>query len=204
MKEILFDFIKKYAPVSDEQAGVLADYALSTWQPLPTEVKYMHITGGPGTGKTITGKVMAAVCKNPLWMEGFESQSDRLSVLDSLYPTTCIIEKDELMMGELEYILKNGYEKSTSVMQIKVKGGEWVLVSYRIYGHKIILGGMTFANPAIESRCIRVHLIPRDFVPTISIYNNLFRDDSAQMKVILEAALQGDEFWGEENNPCRK
>jgi len=196
MKNKLIQFIKQYAPVEDEQAGILADYALATWQPLPREVKYLHITGGPRTGKTTIGRVMAAVCKTPLLLTGFESQSALFDVLNSLYPATCIIEEDELMMGELEFILKNGYEEGKLVMQIKVKDGEWVPVTYKIFGHKIILGGITFANPAIESRCIRISLISRDYFPNIfthPAWQVWFRDSENKIRAALRTQFGGVE-----------
>lgn len=190
MKEILVDFIRKYAPVSDEQAGVLADYALATWQPLPREIKYLHITGDHGTGKTILGRVMTAVCKNPLVAQGL-SYSAMLDQLDSVHPTTLIIQEGDVHNLELRELLEFSFSENHSIIQMcQREDGSVFPRFYKVHGYKIIISRLPFSQPAIASRCIRVELRASQEKSIIDFTD--FGNESAQIGVILEAVYGGE------------
>lgn len=193
MKEILVDFIKKYAPVSDEQAGALADYALSTWQPLPRQVKYLHITGKSGAGKTTLGRVMRAICKNSFSLCGFSSHIGRLYALDMMSPCTLIIEEGDIDDGELQVILQQGYEDTSRIAamhQVSDSSAELEPAICNVFGHKVIISRNPFQHPAIQSKCIEIELGGnRRDVLDFSDFGN----DVAQIQVILRAVYGGAE-----------
>lgn len=189
MKSILVEFIQKYASVSDEQAGVLADYALATWQPLPDEVKYLHIAFKPAKGNTILGRVMAAICKNPMIANQLSTHLCLLSELDSQYPATLIIEENYPRSEDMVMLLKSGWGRYMSIIRM-VTGpeGNACPKNYITHGYKIILGGLHLVGHSVFSRCIRVELDQvRDVIPVIVLDDVQFSKDAAQIGVILDA-----------------
>lgn len=202
MKDILIEFIKRYAPVDDEQAGILADYALATWHPLPDEVMYLHITGDRGTGKTILGRVMAAICKNPMIDNGF-SPVGLLTALDMRYPATLIIDDANVKSNDLRTLLECGWGKYISITRmIETEKGAFYPEVYKTHGYKIILSHQPFNNPSIERRCIRVNLNSRkhDFISQIVFDEKQFASDASAMAVMLSAMYELDDDGNEQKH----
>jgi hypothetical protein len=174
MKAKVMKFIKKYAPVDDEQAGVLADYALATWQPLPDQVKYLHISGGPEFGKTIVGLVMEAICQYPLVADGQCTYSSLLSELDSHSPVTLIVNEGAIPQSDLFNLLAFGWHKLYGICRMVKTETGLGLKSHNAFGYKVILDDLPFSDPGLVSKCIRVDLVQRDFIAS----NGGFHDDA--------------------------
>ena len=199
MKAEVMKFIKKYAPVDNEQASVLADYALATWQPLPDRVKYLHITGERGSGKTIVRQVMEAICQYPLVADGQCSYSFLLNQLDSLSPVTLIVEEGAIQPSELFNLLAFGWHKLYGICQMVRTETGLGLKSYNAFGYKVILDDLPFSDPGLVSKCIQVSLVQRDSIVSngsladdaIAI-NNALRNNSPEYTTQFDLTIMDD------------
>lgn len=183
MKSKLIKFIKKYSLVTDEQANILADYALATWQPVPSEVRYLHITSDSKSGNSIVGRVMENICQYPLVADGQCTYLSLRNELNTLSPVTLIVKEGALPRIELRQLLEFGWHKNYSIIEM-VEAGEGVVPTvYKVHGYKIILGELPFFDPGILTRCIPVAL--ENNTKTLSCPLTHFSDDAIEINHLL-------------------
>ena len=168
MKSSLVLFIKKYTPVDDRQAEILADYAMMTWLPLPREVRYLHITADPGLNTNVV-MVMEAVCQGGFVADGELTYQSILRILDALPGVTPIISEGAIAEQDLLSLLENGHQPSCGLAQMQGQQPNLQPIMFNAFGYKVIIGNFNLPN-SIKAHCIQVHLSastdlpkPRDF-----------------------------------------
>lgn len=172
-RDELKEFIDTYVEVTDEQAYVMADYAISTWLPLPDNVPYLHFVGEKSSGKTQALKVMSAICKRPLFFTGNSTPAALIRLLDNA--RTLIMddaspldfqEHDEFY-GRIRSIVRVGSMRQTSTI---ISMNEANPQGYSVFGYKIFASHKVFQDPSLASRCLTIKMkkAPESFLPVLS------------------------------------
>ena len=162
------EFIHKYLQVSEKDEATIVEYALKTWQPLEDRLKYLHFIGGVASGKTRSGHVMEAICKNAFRISGVATKMALLVKMDMDHPVLIIDEANllfsddnEEMMNIFSKILKYGASKSQQIIKIMEAPDEKLYsIPFNVFGHKVLISRERFHDNAIESRCILIKLKP--------------------------------------------
>jgi hypothetical protein len=188
IKEQVQNFIHKYLAVSPEAEAVIADYALRTWQPLPSQVKYLRFLGNYATGKTRAGAVMASICENAVKVTGY-SPSALIVTMDEkgIVPIFDDINFDD----EIKTILMTGSMKNQKIVKMMEHEGKYVPVSFDVFGYKVILSRKPFRDVALEARCITVNMTGTDRNDIPRVLDGDFEKDSAEIQQALSAFYIG-------------
>lgn len=150
-------FIHKYLDVSEEAEGIILDYARKTWEPLPNEVKYLHFIGGEGSGKSRACAVMAAICRSPIKANDFLTSTGLFAVMSQNYPCTLIVDEAEIFHAK--HALSSGFDIGHRVMQSTEVEEKVVVVSFNLFGYKVIASQKRFTDNAIQARCIPIEMV---------------------------------------------
>jgi len=188
IKEQVQNFIHKYLDVDPEAEAAITDYALQTWQPLPSQVKYLRFLGDYGTGKTRAGAIMAAICKNAVKVAGY-SPSALIVTMDEkgIVPIFDDVDFD----AEIKTILMTGSMKNKKIIKMMEHEGKYVPVSFDVFGYKVILSRKTFRDGALEARCITVKMVSASRSDIPHVLNGDFEKDSAEIQQALSAFYAG-------------
>lgn len=194
-------FVHKYLDVSREQEKTIVDYALATWLPLPPILKYLHIIGENGTGKTRVGVVMESICFNPITAQGKATPRTVIRLMDKNNPCTLIMDEADLLCqpeedenGEsvrstFETLLGVGAMKATARIgwMEQEQPNTYQPKFYNVHGYKVIMSRKPFSDMAIASRCIVVRLKPKKLRLEIpQVLDDEFWQDSEKIKTMLQ------------------
>lgn len=195
------DFVHKYLDVSREQEKTIVDYALATWLPLPPILKYLHIIGGNGTGKTRAGVVMESICLNVITAQGKASPQTVLRLMDKNHPCTLIMDEADLLCqaeedengdsvrSTFEAMLSVGAMKQTAmILRMEQEQPEtYKPKAYNVHGYKVIISRKPFSDMAIASRCIVIRLKAKKLRLEIPpVLDDDFWKDSERIKTMLQ------------------
>lgn len=200
VKSLVRDFVHKYLDVSDDVEDIMAEYALRTWRKPSDQVKYLHIVGDVGMGKTRAGKVMQAICRKALFTTQFSTASTALEMLDSehsKHPLTLIFDDVNLnKQREFETILRSGSMSNLRVGKIVRTNEGLVPKFYNVFGYKIILTNLgdrskILRDPTFLSKCITVHMskLAQVDVPRILDESDFAKDSSTVGRALYALAL---------------
>lgn len=195
IKEQVQNFIHKYLDVHAEAESVIADYALKTWQPRPSAVKYLQFIGDFATGKTRAGAVMAAICHNSLKASGLTTPASLIYMMDNECPCTLILDEADFMSdekNEIAPILQTGNCDGNRIFKmVEKEKGQFSPQGFDVFGYKVIISRRKFRDPSIQSKCITVKLTgtTRNEIPRF--LGGQFEKDSAEIQQVLNAFYAG-------------
>lgn len=163
-------FVHKYLEVDPTSEELIVDYALKTWEPLPSEVKYLQFTGEAYSGKTRACKVMEAICRHPVKINGGSYLRHLFEAVDKAFPCVLIIDAvDSRRQNKPVKILEAGNSNNKRIMSSATNEDGFSIKSFNVFGYKAITSRRKFSNPAIQSRCIEIKMrgVTRDDIPLI-------------------------------------
>jgi len=152
-------FIGDYVATSEEYKAIAVHYVFLTWvHDRHSELPYLRVIGGWGTGKSRFLKTIGSLCYRPIFCMGVSSPASLFRLLDSFRGTLVLDESDFENSDESHRIVKmlnTGYQKGFPLTRTeKRKDGTFEVISYDVYGPKIIATRREFKDQALESRCL--------------------------------------------------
>jgi len=150
-------FIHKWLDVSPEFEELSAYYVLLSWfyDPLYT-VPYLRALGDTGTGKSRFLDVVGKLCYKPIKISGAVTPSPIYRLLKKWKGTLVIDEADFYKSDESHEIVKIlncGFERGTPVVRSN-KDNPNDIETFYVFGPKVIATRRTYADKALEARCI--------------------------------------------------
>lgn len=160
-------FIHKYVQLTPFGEMIATKYVLLSWVYDRFEtIPYLRFLGDYGSGKSRAERVIGSVCYKPIFAGGSTTPSPIFRIIQ-LYRGTLIIDEADFrqsdMAAEITKILNCGYSKGTPVLRSEGdKNGKFEPRAYNVYSPKILATRKTFADVALESRCITERVRPKD------------------------------------------
>jgi len=161
-------FIHEYVQISEEFERIAAYYVLFTWAyDLFHEVPYLRAIGDFGTGKSRLLCVVGSICYKPLSLNGATSVSAIFRLINDIQGTLVLDEADfrhSDTTQEIVKILNAGFQKNVPVFRSEAIGKNnktFQPTPFVIFGPKILATRETFADEALESRCLTYVMFPR-------------------------------------------
>ena len=165
LEEEIQTFIHQYVQLTAFGEMIAAKYVLLSWVYDRFEtIPYLRFLGDYGSGKSRAEKVIGSICYKPIFAGGSTTPSPIFRVIQ-LYRGTLIIDEADFpksnMAAEITKILNCGYSKGTPVLRTE---GDKIREprAYNVYSPKILATRKTFADVALESRCITERMRPKD------------------------------------------
>ncbi len=197
VKCLVKDFIHQYLDARDAVDDVLAEYAIQTWLPPGESVKYLHIKGRPGTGKTRAGLVMEAICWKSTWLKGCESPFGYMKAMQTSqidHPSTLIFDdidfSNDFNYAPTLYAGSTRHERLIRMQENSDDSG-FAPVVFNVFGPKIILWDGEFLSPSLRTKCIVVRLcgLSRMDIPQVLIDSDFRARRQAIRMVLYEFAF---------------
>lgn len=196
--KIVKEYIQKYTSFDEQDARVAASYAMTTWMfHRFSEVRYLQIRGGIGTGNTVALNATGKVCFNPIFSYGFSSPGHVMSLVANANSlnggTLCVDDTFEIVKKNDEFtdfglLLDCGKAKNQSFIA-KMVDGE--LEIFNTYGPKIFVFNNSLKDtPSIAAYCIMVRAQRRNFIYIDDLYKNMEADAEKVRGAIVEWAEQ--------------
>ena len=158
-------FIKKWVDLNERDEKLLAFYVLFTYiYDAFMEVPYLHILADLGSGKTRLGvKVLGSICFRSFSTIGVSSIPALFRLMSTVCGTLILDEADikkSEKTDEITQMLNSGYIKDLPVIRCEPTGKDkkFNLVSFQVFGPKILLSRESMKDDALESRCLPIHL----------------------------------------------
>lgn len=150
--------IHRYADAPALWEELIAHYVLMTWvYDRFTAVPYLRFQGEPQTGKTRLLLIAAHLSYKAILAGGATTASPMFRLLDIYHGTFVIDEADYRnsdLWSEIIKILNNGYMRGLFVLRSEQTGNSYEPIAFDVYGPKILSTRKTFADHALETRCI--------------------------------------------------
>jgi len=152
-------FISRYMELPSIMESIAVHYVLLTWvYDQFNELPYLRIRGDFGTGKTRFLSVVGALCYKPIAASGASTVAPLFHILNQIGGTLVLDEADFRFSSEksdITKILNNGNAKGFPVLRCELKDKkEFKPKAYTVFGPKIIASRGSYADDALESRCI--------------------------------------------------
>lgn len=164
------EHIHRYLDVSPEYEQFMAWYILMTWvyDNLNT-IPYLRALGDSGTGKSRLLKV-CKLCYRPSFVAGSVTPAPIYRLIDKWHGTILLDEADFSNSNEKNEVIKIlncGFEKDNSVMRCNTTNPD-ILEFFPTFCPKVLATRKTFADTALESRCLteRMKQTNRKDIPT--------------------------------------
>lgn len=174
------NFIHKYLDISDEFEAVCAYYVMisTLYEKMPV-VPYLRVIGDYGSGKTRFLHVIGSISRNPIFASGATTTSPMFRLISEFGGTFLMDEADfsSEMKSDMTKILNQGNMPRFPVIRAHPHRPRDV-ISYNVFGPKIVATRGYFDDDALESRMI-----------TEKMENKKLRDG-------ILITIQ-DEFWEE-------
>ena len=182
-------FIHEYLDVPSDIEKILSLYVPMTWlADKLTTVCYLRFIGDLGTGKSRGMTVIGSLCFNAIKTSGASSGAPVFRLLKRWGTSTMLIdEADWSASGEkadLTKILNTGIEAGTPVLKCDPNNPNNVQ-TFPTFGPKIIGSRQSFADTALESRCISVVLLPTIRSDIIRTLDTSFRERAKALRAKL-------------------
>lgn len=165
-------FVDPILEVSDFMREIIPYYVLLTWiYDDFHELPYLRVLGDYGTGKSRFLKAVGSISYKPIFSISATSEASIFRLIDQLKGTLVIDEADlshSNADNTLVQILNSGYQKGFPIHRCIEGKGKFDVVSFQVFGPKIIAGRHPFNDPALESRCIveKMGIMKRSNIPT--------------------------------------
>ncbi|HEV7486304.1 MAG TPA: phosphoglycerate mutase family protein [Thermoanaerobaculia bacterium] len=152
-------FIHRYVDVSAEFEEMATYYVLFTWlYDAFSEVPYVRVRGGYGSGKTRFLLTVGSICYKPIFASAASTVSPLFRLLDGFRGTLILDEGDFRVSdakAEVVKILNNGNARGFPVLRTEVsQKKEFDPRAYHVFGPKLIATRGFFEDKALESRCL--------------------------------------------------
>jgi hypothetical protein len=152
-------YIHRYADLSEHFEIIAAHYALFSWvYDRFSELPYVRLRGGFGTGKTRFLLTVGSICRTPIFASGASSVAPLFHMLDRFGGTLLLDEADFRFSdakADIAKILNNGNAKGFPVLRCESKDGkEFNPRAFQVFGPKLIGMRGYFEDQALESRCL--------------------------------------------------
>ena len=160
-------FIHKYVQLTSFGEMIATKYVLLSWVYDRFEtIPYLRFLGDYGSGKSRAERVIGNICYKPIFAGGATTPSPIFRIIQ-LYRGTLIIDEADFsrsdMAAEITKILNCGYSRGTPVLRSeRNKNGNFEPKAYNVFSPKILATRKTFADVALESRCITERIRPKD------------------------------------------
>lgn len=155
--DVVGNFIHKYLDISQTFESLAIYYVLFSWlYDKFHEVAYLRAIGDFGSGKSRFLQVIGSICYRPIFTGGATTTAPIFRILDQIRGTLVLDEADMRqsdMASDITKILNMGYQKGGSVLRMKSKESDEIK-AFDVYSPKIIATRETFADMALESRCL--------------------------------------------------
>lgn len=180
-------FIHKYLQVSPLFEQIACYYVLLTWvYDRFNELPYLRALGDYGTGKSRFLKVIGSACYKPIFANGAITTSPIFRIIELTHGTLILNEADFAhtdVSSEITKILNNGFETGFPVLRSEVKGKQFEVKSFDVFGPKLLGGRNHFEDKALESRFITEemdNITIREDIP-INLENE-FHDEALRLR----------------------
>lgn len=162
------DFIRSYVDlpcqtlhgVGVDWAMVATGYVLLSWvYDVFTVLPYLRFLGDTDTGKTRALLTLGAVCYKPIFAGGAITPAPVFRAIEKHRGTLVVDELDFRYSDgwvDIVKILNVGYHDGFPVLRADGEGFE--VRAYRVFGPKLLATRRRFADDALESRCLSVHM----------------------------------------------
>ena len=156
-------FIHDHVDVSPLFEQIAAYYVLLTWvYDAFSELPYLRVRGDFGSGKSRFLMTVGSLCYKAIFASGASTVSPIFRILDEFQGTLVLDESDFRMSDEKADVIKilnNGNARGFPVLRSEVVNQrEFNPRAYTVYGPKLIATRGSFADRALESRCITENL----------------------------------------------
>lgn len=179
-------FVAKYIDLDSFLTSLMAHYALMTWiWDAWNAIPYLRFQGEPGTGKTRCLEIMRQVCYRGVDLGVCPTKAALQRSVHAIRGTLFIDEADydADLRSDLVKLLNAGYRRDGKIMISIASGDDWEPQMFKVGGPKIMANRMSFNDPALESRCLTIHMvskrqspeIPVDLPPTFEAEGDLLR-----------------------------
>lgn len=165
----LREHIQKYVFLEDDRFyDVAIVYVLMSWVfDRFNTVPYLRVIGDMGTGKSRFLEVIGKLCNRSMMASGSISMAAVYRTLDLVQGTLVFDEADfksSDMSDDIVKILNGGHKKDTPVVRMECVNDVFKTTSFRVFGPKILGSRRSFADSALESRCITHRMFPQKSV----------------------------------------
>jgi len=155
-------FIDKYVYIKDSvDKEIIITYILLTWvYDRFSAIPYLRAIGGLGTGKSRLLKVLN-LCYKSIYTFSLASSAPIFRIIDE-FGGTVIIDEMELGKGteknaDIREILRAGKENNGVVLRCDPK--TYKVLSFKVFGPKILGSRYTSNDAALESRIINIRMV---------------------------------------------
>jgi hypothetical protein len=152
-------FIHDYVDLSEDFEEMATYYVLFTWlYDAFSEVPYVRVRGGYGSGKTRFLLTVGSICYKPIFASAASTVSPLFRLLDSFRGTLIMDEGDFRFSDEKAEVVKllnHGNTRGFPVLRTEVsRQKEFDPRAYHVFGPKLIGTRGFFQDRALESRCL--------------------------------------------------
>jgi hypothetical protein len=160
VEELIADietFLHRYVDLSPTFERIASHYVLLSWvHDAFSEVPYLRLQGGYGSGKTRGLLAIGSLCYKPFFAAGASTVSPIFHTLDRFGGTLVLDEADFRFTdatADLVKVLNNGTVKGLPVLRtIQDRNREFNPAAFKVFGPKIIAMRGSFEDEALESR----------------------------------------------------
>lgn len=190
------DFIHDYLDVSEINEWICTYYVLMTWLFGPQhEIPYLCFRGDYSAGKTRALKTVGHLCYHSILTSSITTAA--LYYMADMYSPTLLIDEFNLKFSDKDddivRMLNSGYSRDTCAIRMVGEGTKRP-EAYDVFCPKIIANKTPFEDPALESRCLVIDMLPteRDDIPS-SLPGEFFERQVRLRDMLLQ--FRFDWYW---------
>jgi hypothetical protein len=153
------EFLHRYVDIEDDFEEIAAYYSVFSWvHDRYSEVPYVRVRGGYGSGKTRFLLTLGSICYRPIFASAASTVSPLFRLLDSFRGTLILDEADwkaSDQRSDLVKLMNHGNSRGFPLLRTEVsRQREFDPKAYFVFGPKIIATRGFFQDRALESRCL--------------------------------------------------